>query len=287
MSLMLGQIRNFVSAKSALFGVTLLVIFLVVALFAPWLAPHDPLGVNSEALRIPPAWNESGSAQHLFGTDDVGRDLLSRLIYGARVSLGVGFWVVLISTLFGTLLGLLAGYFGGWLDQVISRAMDVLMALPSMLAAIVIVTLLGPGLSNAVIAVSIVGLPGFVRLVRAAALTERSKTYVTAAQTFGASHTRQLFWNILPNCVGPIIVQATLSFSNGILDVAALGFLGLGAEPPTPEWGTMLSDARQYIESAPWMVTLPGVAILLSVLAFNLLGDALRDRLDPRLRKIA
>ena len=284
---MLGQIRNFVSAKSALFGLTLLILFVALALLAPVIAPHDPLNVDSNALRLPPAWSEGGTGAHLFGTDDVGRDLLSRLIYGARVSLGVGFWVVLISTVFGTSLGLLAGYFGGWFDQLISRVMDVLMALPSMLAAIVIVTLLGPGLNNAVIAVSIVGLPGFVRLVRAAAMNEKSKTYVAAAGTFGASHTRQLFWNILPNCVGPIIVQSTLSFSNGILDVAALGFLGLGAEPPTPEWGTMLSDARQYIESAPWMVALPGLAILLSVLAFNLLGDALRDRLDPRLRRIA
>jgi ABC-type dipeptide/oligopeptide/nickel transport system permease subunit len=215
----------------------------------------------------------------------VGRDLLSRLIGGARISLGIGFLVVLLSASIGTFLGLLAGYFGGKLDQVIMRLVDIRMALPSMLLAIVVVAILGPGLANTIIAVSTASLPSFIRLVRASVLAEKSKPYVTASQTFGASHMRQMFINILPNCMAPLIVQASLGFSDGILDAAALGFLGLGAQPPTPEWGTMLADSRAFIESNPWLVTLPGLCILLIVLGFNLFGDGLRDALDPRLKK--
>lgn len=266
-------------------GLCLLAFFTVLALLAPVIAGHRPETVYPEALRLPPFWKEGGGFTHPLGTDDLGRDLFSRLIYGSQVSLSIGAIVVLISASFGTLLGLIAGYVGGWVDTTLMRLTDLLMALPSMLLAIVVVTLLGPGLFNAIVAVSLVSVPSFVRLVRASVLAEKQKTYVAAVRSFGASHTRVLFSNIFPNTLAPLIVQGTLGFSDGILNVAALGFLGLGAQPPTAEWGTMLADARPFIESAPWLVTLPGLCILLVVLAFNLLGDGLRDALDPRLKR--
>lgn len=271
--------------RGAVIGFAIVLFFLFVAIFAPWLAPYDPAQVHEGQFRVPPFWQESGSTKFIFGTDDVGRDLLSRLIYGTRISLGVGFLVVLISLTVGSLLGLWAGVRGGWVDAAILRFTDVLMAIPSILLAIVVVAVLGPGLLNAVIAVSIIACPSFIRLVRAQAMTERAKVYVVAAKNFGAGGTRIALWHILPNCMAPIIVQGTLGFSEGILGTAALGFLGLGAQPPTAEWGTMLSDARAFIESSPWMVTLPGLCILLVVLGFNLLGDGLRDALDPRLKR--
>lgn len=271
--------------KGAVAGLVLLGVFLCIAIFAPLLSPHLPEAIYPEQLRVPPFWKEGANLIHPLGTDDVGRDVLSRLLYGARISLAIGFFVVFLSTLVGTLLGLIAGYVGGWVDSAVMRAMDILMAMPSMLLAIVVVTILGPGLTNAVIAVAIVAVPGFVRIVRASVIAEKGKQYVAAGRSFGASPARQLFINIFPNCMAPLIVQSTLSFSDGILNVAALGFLGLGAQPPTPEWGTILSDSRPFIESAPWMVTLPGLCILLVVLAFNLLGDGLRDAFDPRLKR--
>ena len=297
--------------RGAMIGLGLLAFFTVLAVLAPVIAEHRPETVYPEALRLPPFWKEGGSFKYPLGTDDLGRDLFSRLIYGSQVSLSIGAIVVLISATFGTLLGLIAGYVGGWVDTVLMRLTDLLMALPSMLLAIVVVTLLGPGLFNAIVAVSLVSVPSFVRLVRAsvlkkkkkrlqrmykealeergktkiAVLAEKQKTYVAAVRSFGASHTRVLFSNIFPNTLAPLIVQGTLGFSDGILNVAALGFLGLGAQPPTAEWGTMLADARPFIESAPWLVTLPGLCILLVVLAFNLMGDGLRDALDPRLKK--
>ncbi|MCB0366852.1 MAG: ABC transporter permease subunit [Bdellovibrionaceae bacterium] len=276
--------RSFCRNKGALASLVLLTVLSLVALLAPWVAPHDPTWVNEGALNIPPFWMTGGSVEFLLGTDDIGRDVLSRLIYGARVSLGVGLMVVTLTLATGSFFGLLAGYFGGWVDSVILRAVDILMSLPSILLAIVVVAVLGPSLTNAVIAVSIVALPSFIRIVRASVLAEKAKPYVDATVSFGASHTRIAVRNILPNCMAPIIVQATLGFSDGILNAAALGFLGLGAQPPTPEWGVMLSDARSYIESAWWLVTLPGVCILVVVLCFNLLGDGLRDALDPKLK---
>lgn len=266
--------------RGALGGLTLILLFTLAALLAPWLAPHDPGQVFSGALRLSP-----GEQGFWLGTDDIGRDLLSRLLYGARISLGIGLLVVSLALVVGTTLGLISGYFGGTIDAVISRGVDIMMSLPSILLAIVVVSILGPSLTNTVLAVSFVSIPHFVRLARAATLVEKGKPYVTASQTFGASHFRQMVGNILPNCVAPLIVQATLGFSDGILSAAALGFLGLGAQPPAAEWGTMLADARPYIESAPWLVTLPGLGILLVVLGFNLLGDGLRDALDPRLRR--
>jgi peptide/nickel transport system permease protein/dipeptide transport system permease protein len=266
-------------------GLVLVGFFVLVAGLSPWLAPARPDEIFSEAIKLPPMWKEGGSPQFPLGTDDIGRDVLSRLIGGAPVSLGIGFFVVLLSTTIGTALGLIAGSLGGWVDQTLSRLMDILMALPSMLMAIVVVSILGPSLMNTVIAVGIVSIPAVYRLVRGAVLSEMTKTYVVAARSYGAGWTRIAVVNVLPNCLAPLIVQASLGFSEGILNAAALGFLGLGAQAPTPEWGTMLADARSSIESSPWLVTLPGLCILLAVVGFNLIGDGLRDHLDPKLRR--
>jgi len=271
--------------RGAVIGLAIVVTFTLIGLAAPWIAPYDPSLIHDNALVLPPFWSEGSHPNFWLGTDDVGRDLLSRLIYGARVSMIVGFMVVVVSLSIGTLLGLIAGYVGGWVDTIVMRAVDILMSLPSILLAIVVVTVLGQNLMNAILAVSVTVIPGFVRLVRAQVMVEKNKQYVVASRSFGAGSLRQIFINILPNCMAPVIVQGTLGFSDGILNVAALGFLGLGAQPPTAEWGTMLSDARSFIESAPWLVTLPGLCILILVLGFNLLGDGLRDALDPRLKK--
>lgn len=275
----------FVLNRGAVIGLGLMILFLFAAVFSPVLAPHSPDQVFSETLRAPPFWLAGSDSRFLLGTDDVGRDVLSRLLAGSTLSLGIGFFIVILSTLFGTLIGLISGYFGGFIDQIIMRLTDILMALPRMLLAIVVVTILGPGLVNAVIAVVIGSLPGFIRIVRASVLQEKPKPHVIASRSFGASHSRLIFISIFPNTVAPLIVQSTLTFSDGILNVAALGFLGLGAQPPTAEWGTMLADSRAYIETSPWMVTLPGLCILITVLAFNLLGDGLRDAFDPKMKR--
>lgn len=267
-------------------GIFIVGFFALISLLSPWIAPFSPSQSFQESLKLPPAWSEGGHGKFLLGTDDLGRDLLSRLIRGAPVSLGLGVSVVVFSLFFGTLLGLLAGTRGGWIDQIASRLMDIILALPSMLMAIVVIAVLGPSLANTVIALGLVGIPSIFRIVRGSSLVEVRKNYVIAAKTFGANWFRIAFRHVLPNCMSLLIVQGTLGLSNAILDAAALGFLGLGAQPPTPEWGTMLSDARSFIESSPWMVTLPGLCILLVVIGLNLLGDSLRDRLDPKLRKI-
>lgn len=271
--------------KGSVFGMIIIVLAVLIAVFASILAPHLPNEINSSALSLPPFFVAGGSSAYPLGTDDLGRDLLSRLIYGSQVSLSVGFCVVIISLFIGTFFGVLAGYYGSWVDKIIMRVTELIMCLPSILLAIVIVAVLGPGITNAIVAVAVVAIPNFVRIIRAQVMVEKNKQYVMAAQLFGASHFRIMFVEILPNCMAPLIVQATLGFSDGILNVAALGFLGLGAQAPMSEWGTMLSDARNYIESAPWMVTFPGLCILIIVLSFNLLGDGLRDALDPRLKK--
>lgn len=271
--------------KGSMIGIIIIILSVIVALLAPVIAPHDPTHINSDFLKLPPSFAVGGNSQFLLGTDDLGRDLLSRLIYGSQVSLSVGFAVVVLSLITGTFLGVIAGYYGGWVDKAIMRFTDLIMSLPSILFAIVIVAVLGPGISNAIIAVSIVAVPNFVRIIRAQVMVEKNRQYVHAAKLFGASNMRIMFIEILPNCMAPLIVQASLGFSDGILNCAALGFLGLGAQAPMSEWGTMLSDARSYIESSPWMVTLPGLCILVIVLSFNLLGDGLRDALDPRLKK--
>jgi dipeptide transport system permease protein len=255
------------------------------AIFAPFLAPHDYTAQNVDIALQPPAWSEGGSWTHVLGTDGLGRDMLSRLIYGSQFSLMIGLIVVTLSLTTGVLLGLVAGFNRGTADSLIMRMMDIVLALPSLLLAIVIVVLLGTGLANAMIAVAITNIPHYARLTRAAVMNELTKDYVVASRVAGAGTFRLMFKTVLPNCLAPLIVQSTLGISSAVLDAAALGFLGLGAQPPTPEWGTMLADSRQYMQSAPWVVTFPGLAILVTVLAFNLLGDGLRDALDPKLKR--
>ncbi len=276
--------QAFAHNKGAVGGLAFMVLIVFCALFAPWVAPFDPSEQFRDALLTPPAWLEGGQLQFLLGTDEVGRDILSRLIHGARLSLLIGLASVVMSLLPGILLGLVAGFYPNLLGPSIMRLMDIMLALPSLLLAVAIVAILGPGLINTVIAIAIVSLPSYVRLTRAAVMSELGRDYVTAAQLAGASRMRLMFITVLPNCMAPLIVQATLSFSSAILDAAALGFLGLGVQPPTPEWGTMLASARDYIERAWWVVSLPGLTILLSVLAINLMGDGLRDALDPKLK---
>ncbi len=271
--------------KGAVIGLAVFLIVLFVAIFAPLVAPHSPSEQIRDKLLLPPFWMVGGDGGHLLGTDAVGRDILSRLIYGARFSLFIGLVVVTLSVLSGVLIGLIAGYFRGWIDTFIMRIMDIILAFPSLLLALVLVAVLGPGLLNAMIAISIVNQPHFVRLTRAAVMTEKSKDYVIGSKVAGAGTLRLMFLTILPNCLAPLIVQATLAFSSAILDAAALGFLGMGAQPPTPEWGTMLAEAREFIQRAWWVVTFPGLAILITVLAINLMGDGLRDALDPKLKR--
>ncbi len=275
----------FVENKGAVAGLAVIVTVAFVAIFADLLALHSPIEQFREALLVPPVWQAGGRWAHPLGTDDIGRDILSRLIYGARLSMVIGTIVVTISLVSGTVLGLAAAFLRGIADIAIMRAMDIMLALPSLLLAIVIVAILGPGLFNAMIAVSIVTLPHFTRLARAAAMSELTREYVASARLAGAGPFRLMFVTVLPNCLAPLIVQATLGFSNAILDAAALGFLGLGAQPPTPEWGTMLAGSLQFIQRAWWVVSLPGIAILVTVLAFNLMGDGLRDALDPKLKR--
>lgn len=271
--------------KGAVVGLVVFVAIVLIALAAPLIAPHSPVLQNRNALLIPPFWQEGGSTAYLLGTDAVGRDILSRLIFGAQYSLFIGVVVVVIAVTVGIAVGLIAGYVGGWVDTVIMRVMDIILAFPSLLLALVLVAVLGPGLVNAMIAISLVLQPHFVRLTRASVMAEKNREYVTAARVVGASPLRLMVVTILPNCLGPLIVQATLSFSNAILDAAALGFLGMGAQPPTPEWGTMLAEAREFILRAWWVVTFPGLAILVTVLAINLVGDGLRDALDPKMKR--
>lgn len=271
--------------KGAVIGLFVFLVILFVAVFAPFVAPHSPSIQNRELLLLPPVFQQGGSWGHILGTDAVGRDILSRLIYGARFSLFIGLVVVTLSVVSGVLIGLVAGYFRGKVDTFIMRIMDIILAFPSLLLALVLVAVLGPGLLNAMIAISLVNQPHFVRLTRAAVMTEKSKDYVVGSQVAGAGTLRLMFLTILPNCLAPLIVQATLAFSAAILDAAALGFLGMGAQPPTPEWGTMLAEAREFIQRAWWVVTFPGLAILVTVLAINLMGDGLRDALDPKLKR--
>ncbi|WP_438750104.1 ABC transporter permease subunit [Pararhizobium sp. O133] len=271
--------------KGAVIGLVIFTIILLLAIFAPLVTPHSPSIQNRDVLLLPPAVASGGQWTYLLGTDAVGRDILSRLIYGARFSLFIGLVVVTLSVISGVLVGLVAGYFRGRTDTIIMRVMDIILAFPSLLLALVLVAVLGPGLLNAMIAISLVNLPHFVRLTRAAVMSERTKDYVIASRVAGAGTLRLMFRTILPNCLAPLIVQATLAFSAAILDAAALGFLGMGAQPPTPEWGTMLAEAREFIQRAWWVVTFPGLAILITVLAINLMGDGLRDALDPKLKR--
>ena len=276
-----GVLGRLVASPGPMAGLVVMVVLVVLAAFAPLVAPHGPAEQFRDHFLLPPFT----LASFPLGTDSLGRDILTRLIYGARLSLLIGAVVVALSLTAGTLLGLTAAFAGGVVDVVILRFMDVLLVFPSLLLAIVVVAILGPGLTNAMLAVAVVLLPSYVRLSRAAALGELAREYVTATRSAGAGVWRLMILVVLPNCAAPLIVQATLGFSAAILDAAALGFLGLGAQPPTPEWGTMLADALQFYQRAWWLLTFPGLAILVTVLAFNLLGDGLRDALDPKLRR--
>jgi dipeptide transport system permease protein len=278
-------VAAFASNRGALIAFFVFAAIVLAAVFAPVLAPHDPVQQFREHLLAPPLWQAGGLTQFPLGTDELGRCLLSRLLYGARVSLMIGLASVLLALLPGVALGLVAAFFGRYASPLVMRAMDILLALPGLLLAICVVTILGPGLVNTVIAIAVGALPGYVRLTRGSALAELQRDYVVASRVAGAGTLRLMFDTVLPNCLAPLIVAATLSFSSAILETAALGFLGLGVQAPTPEWGSMLSAARDYIERAPWVVTIPGLTILVTVLVINLMGDGLRDALDPKLRQ--
>jgi dipeptide transport system permease protein len=271
--------------KGALFGLSIVAIVLATAALANFLAPHSPIEQFRDAVKAPPVWEAGGSWKFILGTDGAGRDMLSRLIFGARVSLFIGVCVMSVSFAIGIAIGIVSAMSGPIADVVITRVMDLIMAVPSLVLAILVVAILGPSLTNTIVAVTIVYLPRYVRLMRASALGELNKDYVTAARVAGVGPLRLMFVTILPNCLAPLIVQAALGVSDAILEAAALGFLGLGAQPPTPEWGSMLADSREFIRSNPWIVTFPGLAILITVVAINLTGDGLRDALDPKMRR--
>jgi len=277
--------RYFRENHGAVAGLLVFAITCFLAIFADAIAPYGPTEQFRDALLEPPVWQEGGSTRFLLGTDAVGRDLLSRLLHGARYSLFIGCIVVSLSLVVGILVGLFAGFIGGTIDTLIMRLMDIILAFPSLLLALALVAILGPSLTNAMIAIALIQQPHYVRLTRGSVLSEKTKDYVTAARVAGVGPIRLMFRTILPNCMAPLIVQAALSFSDAILGAAALGFLGMGAQPPTPEWGTMLAEAREFILRAWWVVTFPGLAILITVLAINLMGDGLRDALDPRLKR--
>ncbi|WP_257350819.1 ABC transporter permease [Pseudalkalibacillus decolorationis] len=274
--------RNFRKNKLALIGLGIVTFFIILAVFAPVIAPEgiDDQKISTENY----AKLESPSSEYWFGTDDFGRDILSRVIYGARISLTVGFFAVMGSVIVGSILGIVAGYYGRWVDTIISRIFDIMLAFPSILLAIAIVAVLGPSLKNALIAIAIINIPNFGRLVRSKVLSIKEEEYIMAAKAVGMKDSRILFQHILPNSFAPIIVQGTLAIATAIIETAALGFLGLGAKAPTPEWGTMLADSRQFITDAPYTMIFPGLAIMLTVLGFNLMGDGLRDALDPKMK---
>jgi len=275
----------FSANRGALIGLYYIIFLILLIIFADVISPYHPYEQYRQSFLMPPVWEEGGSWAHILGTDDVGRDMLSRLIHGARYSMLAGAMVVTLSLIIGIVLGVLAGFYRGTFEVVIMRIADVMLAVPSLLLAIAVVAVLGPSLLNAAMAIVVVSMPHYIRLARASTISEMSKDYVISSRVAGASSFRLMFVAVLPNCMAPLIVQATLGFSNAILDMAALGFVGLGAQPPIPEWGSMLADARQFVQSAWWVVTFPGVMILTTVLAFNLMGDGLRDALDPKLKQ--
>ena len=284
-------LRRLIRRKSGIVGIVLVGGMTLVALAAPLIAPYDPqqvlIGIEDVKKRSAPCIHVLGCdetrPQHILGIDGNVRDLFSRIIYGARVSLSIGFTTVTFAVFFGVSLGAIAGYVGGWIDNVIMRIMDVILGFPAFLLAIAIVAVLGPGLRNALLAIAIVTLPAYARVMRASVLSIKELDYVAASRALGASGTRILLVRVLPNAMTPVVVLATLGVAGAILDAAGLSFLGLGAQPPTPEWGTMLGSERNQVFSAPHLVFFPGIAIMITVLGFNLLGDGLRDALDPRL----
>ena len=269
-------LRRLVRRRGAMVGLVVVVAFILIALLAPYLSPYDPLATSWSAIRKPPG------AAYLFGTDDLGRDVFSRVIWGARASLLAGLVSVCISLVLGVPIGLAAGYLGGWVDALISRVTDAMLACPFLILAIALAAFLGPSLTNAMIAIGISATPVFIRLTRAQVLAVKVEDYVEAARALGNPHLRIAWRHVLPNVVAPLIVQATLAIAAAIIAEASLSFLGLGQQPPAPSWGSMLNTAKDYLDQAPWMAIWPGVSIFLAVLSFNLLGDGLRDALDPR-----
>jgi len=270
--------RTFLQNKLAVIGAVILLGFIVCAVFAPYIAPHPPLEMDLTSLHKPP-----GTPGHLLGTDNLGRDVLSRLIYGSRISLSVGLVVVSIAAAIGTTMGLLSGFYGKGVDIVIMRLVEVFVAFPFLILVVAVIALLGPSIYNVMLVLGLVSWPIYARLVRSEVLAIRELPYIEAARAIGSSNARIMFRHILPNCISSVLVTAAMSMAGAILSTAALGFLGLGVQPPTPEWGMMLNDAKQFLRRYPWEIFYPGVAIMLVVLALNFLGDGLRDALDPRL----
>jgi ABC-type dipeptide/oligopeptide/nickel transport system permease subunit len=266
--------------KAAIAGMLIILTFIILAVLAPLVSPMNPIAQNIELRKTPPLTDG-----FLLGSDELGRDMLSRLIYGARLSMTIGVLSVGIAMVGGVIIGMLSGYYGGWLDKIVMRLVDIMLAFPYVLLTIVIVAVLGPSLTNAMIAIGISQIPRYVRLVRASVMAEKESDYILAERSIGTGDLELMFGSILPNSLAPVIVQATLGVGDAILSSAALSFLGLGAQPPTPEWGLMIASSREFVTNAWWIVTFPGIAILLAVLGFNLFGDGLRDVLDPRLKE--
>ncbi len=275
-------LRGFKTHKPGMFGLAVVVFFIVLAAVAPLLSPADPFAQNAQLKFTPPLWQEGGIWPHVFGTDILGRDVLSRLLHGARLSLMIGFIAVLVGASVGIPLGMASGFVGGKVDTVIMRLIDVMLAFPSILLAVCIVAILGPSLENAMVAIGIVAIPTYARVVRASVIAEKEREYVTADIAMGKGKMSILFGAILPNVYSPLLVIATLSFAGAVLEAAGLSFIGLGAQPPTPEWGALLFEGKAYVFNAPWLIMFPGMAILFTVIGFNLFGDALRDVFDPK-----
>jgi peptide/nickel transport system permease protein len=270
--------NRFKKNKRAMVGFWMVLVFIVVAIFAPLIAPYDPIEQNMQIML------EKPSLKHPFGTDEFGRDLLSRIIYGAQISLAIGTVGVLIAVIFGVALGTIAGYFGGWIDNIIMRIMDIFMAFPSFLLALAIVSVLGPGMVNVMIAIGIFSIPNFSRIARSSVISIKNKEFIEATRAMGGTDTRIIIKHLIPNSISPIIVLSTMRIATAIITAAGLSFLGMGAQPPTPEWGAMLSTGREYLRVAPHVSTIPGLAIMFLVLGFNMLGDGLRDALDPKMK---
>jgi peptide/nickel transport system permease protein len=270
--------NRFKKNKRAMVGLWMVSVFIVVAIFAPLIAPYDPIEQNMQIML------EKPSIKHPFGTDEFGRDLLSRIIYGAQISLAIGTIGVLIAVVFGVALGTIAGYFGGWIDHIIMRIMDIFMAFPSFLLALAIVSVLGPGMVNVMIAIGIFSIPNFSRIARSSVISIKNKEFIEATRAMGGTDTRIIIKHLIPNSISPIIVLSTMRIATAIITAAGLSFLGMGAQPPTPEWGAMLSTGREYLRVAPHVSTIPGLAIMFLVLGFNMLGDGLRDALDPKMK---
>ena len=282
MSPLRKSLRDLLRHRSGMAGILIVSFFIFLAIFADVLSPADPYLQNTDIKFLPPIWQEGGTWPHIFGTDILGRDVFSRLLRGARLSLVIGFISVTVGAVIGTPLGMISGYFGGWTDRIVMRFVDLMLAFPSVLLAVSIVAILGPSLENAMIAIGLVAVPQYARVSRASVLAEKEKEYITADLAMGRGRFKILAKAILPNILSPLMIIATLGFASAVLEAAGLSFIGLGAQPPIPEWGALLFEGRAHVYNAPWLLLFPGLAILFTVLGFNLLGDALRDVFDPR-----